>query len=125
MKNIKLQELLKKYPDDIEVTVGNTDIVDLEQMWAYWDGHQEILIRDDALGGRIIGAKYRAHGHKVKIHIMSIEDLLISNPDIPIDVSELPEHDADYSKRIEQWKNEGYKIQEIIKNRRKINERQN
>ena len=115
MKNLKLQELLKQYPDDIEITVGNCDIVDLEQMASSYDGRQEILIRDSD-DDKILGAKYRSSGCKVKIYTMSIESLLLSNPDIPVDASELPEH---YIARIEDWRKEGYKIREIRENRRK------
>jgi len=45
MKNSELQSSLQKYPDDIEVTVGNIDILNIEQLPSYYDGSPQQLLK--------------------------------------------------------------------------------
>lgn len=93
MQNKKLQELLSGYPDDMEVSVGNVDIFSIHQLPYYWDGCQQVLIRDPKLEPYydVVGVKYRYHGQKLYINTLSIDDVILDDPDIPVDFSELQE----------------------------------
>lgn len=93
MQNKKLQKLLSEFPDDMEVSVGNEDIFTIHPSPSYWDGCQQVLIRDPKLEPYydVVGAKYRSHGHKLCISTLSIGDAIFDDPDLPVDFSELQE----------------------------------
>lgn len=96
MKTKKLIELLQKEDPtgEEEVSVGNQDIFFVAKEPAYYDGRQQVLIRDwDNKYYNVIGAKYRSRGSKIVIHTHSIADALWENPDLPVDYSELGDRD--------------------------------
>ena len=70
------------------VCVENCDISWIDCEPAYYDGSQQILIRNEK--GKIIGGKYHRNGKKIQIHLMSFNDVLWDR-EIPIDYSELNE----------------------------------
>jgi hypothetical protein len=87
MKTKKLVELLQKIDPsgEGEVCVGNCDIVDVYGMPAYYDGAQQILIRDETKTGyNIKGVKFIREGTKIQIETVSVYDLLWDNTDIEI-----------------------------------------
>lgn len=94
MKNIELQKMLKEYPDDIEVSVGNTDIHFISQEPAYWDGCQAVLMRDESKKPYydVTGVKYRSNGSKLCIRTLSLSDVIWNKHDAIVDVSEVSEH---------------------------------
>lgn len=90
MKVKALIDALSQFADDEEVSVGNCDIhfVDIEP--SYYDGCQQVLIRDEARNDyNIIGATRRESGTKVVIHTLSIREAIWDDPDLPIDYSQL------------------------------------
>lgn len=76
---------------EVEVCVDNCDIGYVDLMAAYWDGPLQVLVRDE---NKIIGAKYKRTGNKVKIHPLSISDAISNDHEIVIDYSELDEERA-------------------------------
>ena len=126
MKNSKLQNHLLQYPDDIEVTVDGIDIYSLELLPYYYDGKQEILIRDDSSPYyNVIGAKWQGKGSKIVIKTLSIEEALGYNLELPIDFSELTDQEKKrYEYNVEKWKEEiisiNHKLNEYDKNNDEI-----
>lgn len=96
MKTKELIRLLQEADPtgEEEVTVGNTDIHFVDASEAYYDGCQQILIKDESRKGsyNVIGGKVRAEGIKVCIHTHSITDAIFNNPKLPI------EYDSHYAK---------------------------
>lgn len=115
MKNKTLQQYLAQFDDDAEVSVGNHDIhyVGIEE--AYYDGKQEVLIRDENKQCyNIIGAKYRCKNYKVVIHPLSIKDAIENDPDMPVDFSEIEEYMPSslqyYQDLVQKWRETIIKI---------------
>jgi hypothetical protein len=101
---MKTKDLIKLLQEEdpsgeIECCVGNADIVAVEQMPAYYDGKLQILSKDEK--GRIIGAKYKGSGLKLKIKVMDICDALFSYPDLAVDYSDLSSANAEEFKRVD------------------------
>lgn len=70
------------------VCVGNHDIYFVSREPAYYDGCLQQLVHDESkrsTAWSIIGAKIIAHGSKVCLHEMSIRDVLVDMPDLPIE----------------------------------------
>ncbi len=87
---MKTKELIRQLQNadpsgEEEVSVGNIDIHFVEALPAYYDGHQEVIIKND---GMIKGAKFKNTGKKVMIRTISIEDLINDRLDIPVEVSD-------------------------------------
>lgn len=95
MKTNELIRLLREADPagDGEVSVGNRDIHFVTPEPAYYDGCQQVLLRNER--GRIVGAKYRASGGKVVIHAVPLRDVLWDDEDLPVDYSDLPPHRAE------------------------------
>jgi hypothetical protein len=74
---------------EIDVCVGNVDISFISREAAYYDGSQQVLIRNES--GRAIGGKYKRQGDKVQIHLLPFSTLLWDKTEINIDYSELGE----------------------------------
>ncbi len=109
--------LQKEDPEgNLEVCVENKDIYFVEYKQAYWDGRLQRLIHDPDLknkGYSIIGGKVTSRGMKLELHVMGIEDIIMDNPDVPIDLSELEERDRqEWEKCIAEWRQE---VKDIIK----------
>lgn len=85
------------------VCVNNVDIHFIELEPSYYDGAQQILIRDENFN--IIGGKYKRQGSKVQITTLSIADAAsyfhenIPAIQMPIDYSELDQKTAEATKK--------------------------
>lgn len=96
-----IRQLLELDPSgDIEVSIGNTDIYHIERLPAYYDGTQQVLIRDEkSQYYNVIGAKYHRHGEKIKLRSLSISEAIETAVEfgqdmLPIDYSELDPNTA-------------------------------
>lgn len=118
MKTKKLIELLMKADPsgDEEVSVGNVDIHFVETLPSYYDGSQQVLIRDETNPYyNIIGAKRRDSGNKIQIHLHDIRDAICDNPDLSIDYSDLCEsRRARYKQKDDEWRLHIVKIENDI-----------
>ena len=80
-----IAELLRADPEgNTPVCVANSDVY----FPAYYDGRLQQLIHDDSKRGKewgIIGAKVISKGHKVDIVAISIGDILVDMPDLPVE----------------------------------------
>lgn len=114
MKTKELIKLLQKEDPsgEAECCVGNADVYYIESLPAYYDGCQQVLVRDpNNKYYNVIGAKFISQGTKIDIRTLSISDAIFNNVDLPI------EYDADYSKRhYEKWVEEQRKQAIDIKN---------
>ena len=103
---MKVKELIRQLQEadptgEIEACVGNIDIHFVSREPAYYDGRLEVLTRDPARTGRcydICGAEIRSDGDKVQIHILSIQQAIWENPDLPVV--------SDGSDRVAIWRQE-------------------
>jgi D-aminopeptidase len=80
---MKTKELIRQLQEgdptgDQEVSVGNTDIHFVSVEPAYYDGCQEVLVRDEKEKCyNIIGARVVSEGDKVVIHTLGIHDAIM------------------------------------------------
>ena len=93
MKGKELIRLLREVDPEgeTEVCIGNQDILSVDKEAAYCDGCLEVLVRDPSKVPYydVVGAKYLQHGHKVSLMPHGVEDMLLGNPDAPVDYSDL------------------------------------
>lgn len=91
MKTKDIIALLQKADPsgELEVSVGNSDITYVAKLEGYYDGSQEILIKD---GYNVVGAKFNHSGHKIVIYYNPISEILWDKPDLPVDYSDLNEY---------------------------------
>lgn len=117
---MKTSELIRRLQEadpsgEAECCVDNEDIHFLEVLPAYWDGRLQVFTRDPAKAGwfDIVGAKITSAGTKIKIRHLSIEDLLIDDPEMPVDTSDTGSavSDAEYAARVELWRATGRRFQ--------------
>lgn len=89
-----IAELIKADPSgELEVIAGGTPIYFVDCEPAYYDGPLKILIQDKSLTCyNITGFKYTHQGEKVRLHLMDLDDVLLNDPDLPVDISEVTEH---------------------------------
>ena len=103
MKTAKLIELLQKADPtgEEECCVGNSPIVDAISLPSYYDGYKQTLIENEQ--GEIIAAKYSTIGRKISLYFMSIIDVLLDKPDLPVDYSEIENEQSQlqYKNRVE------------------------
>ncbi len=107
MKTKKLIEILNDLDPsgELECCVDNQDIFFVEKLPAYYDGRQEILIRDESNPYyNVIGAKITSRGTKLKIRTLSIEDAIWDNVNLPIDLSECCDNSDRYAMAIASWR---------------------
>ena len=95
---MKSKELIKQILEadpsgELEVIAGGIPIYFVDREPAYYDGPLKALIQDKSLRYyNITGFKYSHKGFKIRLHLMDIEDVLLNNPDLPVDISEVTEH---------------------------------
>lgn len=109
MKVKKLIELLQQVDPtgELECGVGNEDIFAVYKDPAYYDGCQQILIRDESKNCyNVVAAKITAYGTKVVIRPLSITDAIWENPALEVDTSET---NGKYDKLIENWRQSAIK----------------
>ena len=98
--------------DDAEVCVDNEDIHFLEVVPGYYDGRLQVFTRDPVLTGKsfdIVAARITSAGTKIKIRHCSIEDLLLDNPEMPVDTSTTGSEasNAEHAVKVERWRATG------------------
>ena len=115
---MKTKELIKQLNDcdpsgELECCVENEDIYYVDVTPAYYNGRLQVLIREPRNENyyNIIGGKYFNEGKKVDIKVLSIEDIVLEDPDIPI---EIPEGDISLKNLVEGYREEGRKIRDEI-----------
>lgn len=107
---MKTKELIRRLQEEDptgeeECCVGNCDIFFVEALPAYYDGCNQVLIRDPAKAPYydIVGGKYTEKGLKISLRTMSIPDAIFENADMPVDFSDLHETRRErYEKVIEE-----------------------
>lgn len=121
MKTKKLiEELQKADPSgELDVCVDNIDIYFVDIQPGYYDGCQEILIKDE--NNYVIGGIINSRKDKVKLKLLPIEDAICEDPGMNV------EYNSDYAKRnhkdyIKKWRQEAIEIlQDIVKDYDKEN----
>ena len=109
----ELIEALSKHPKDTPVCVDNNPIYYVERIPAYWDGRLGKLIQDQSLKCyNIIGWEYTDQGEKVRLCTMEIDDVLLNDPDLPVEYELGDNTKETYFKRVERLRKE---IKEIKK----------
>jgi hypothetical protein len=92
---MKTKELIKRLQEEdpsgeLDVSVGNCDIHFVDCLPGYYDGCQQVLIRDENNKYyNIIGGKYNATKEKVMIHTLAFTDAIWEDHKLPIDYSDL------------------------------------
>ncbi len=91
-------ELIKKLREEdptgkVQVVVGNIPIYAVENIAAYWDGRLQMLVQDHGKDPfyNIVGYKVTSKGRKVRLVTMDLDDVMLDNPDVPVDLNELGE----------------------------------
>lgn len=92
-------ELIKRLQEEdpsgeLQVVVDNVPIYTVDNVEAYWDGRLQMLVQDRSRDPfyNIVGYKVTERGRKVRLHTMDLDDVVLNDPDIPVDLSELSEH---------------------------------
>ncbi len=72
---------------ETEVCVDNADIYFVERLEAYWDGRLQVLIRnpDKAPYYNVEGVRFLSRGEKVRLNLLSFEDVLLNDPDARVE----------------------------------------
>jgi len=95
---MKTKDVIKRLQEvdpsgELDVSVGNIDIHFIDVEPGYYDGIQQVLIRDETCRYyNIVGGKFNSSQNKVVIHTHAISDFLFENPDGYVDYSGLPEY---------------------------------
>lgn len=120
---MKTKELINNLQEldpsgELEVVAGGIPIYFVQRLPAYYDGALQILIQDKSRNDyNIIGYKYTHKGDKIRLDLMELDDCLLSNPDLPVDLSEVTEHSVESIKnRVENSRKEMREIIEQVKN---------
>lgn len=112
MKTKRLIELLQEADPtgNLEVCVNKQDIFNVSQCPHYYDGCQEILIRDKKLEPYydVVGGKYLEKGNGVVIEVLSLKEAISCNPDMEIKYNK---YTKKYKKDHNKWRK---KIKEIL-----------
>ncbi len=117
---MKTKELIEALKDadpsgELEVIAGSDPIYFVETQEAYYDGMLPMLVQDHTKGPyyNIVGFKYTPNGGKVRLHLMDLDSCILNDPEIPLDLSEVPAHSKQrYFERAEKKRTE---IREIIR----------
>lgn len=111
---MKTHELIRRLQEadpsgDLEVAVGNADILFVSREPAYYDGDLQVLVRDPAQAPfyNVVGAKVVRSGDKVQVHALSIADALMNDPDLPVEY--IGEGPAQHSRRAYDHLRAGFK----------------
>ncbi len=93
-----IQQLQEADPSgELEVSCGLIDIIHVDRAPSYYDGYQQVLIRDPSRDPyyNIVGGKYNGKNDKVVICPLTISDAIWNHRDkepFVVDYSELPEY---------------------------------
>lgn len=108
MKTKDLIALLQKADPtgELECCVRNRDIFAVYPTEAYWDGPQQILVRDPANPHyNVVGAIFNREGTKVQIETHSIKDAIFENPELPVKIKAKVSDDH-IAENIRKWREE-------------------
>lgn len=120
---MKTKELIRRLQEEdpegeAECCIGNADILFVEKVPAFYDGRLQVLIRDEKLKPfyDVVGAKITGHGEKVFIVKHSIEDMLLDDPELPVDLSEViqPQWKEWCERDVEMWRKEARDIHDEL-----------
>jgi hypothetical protein len=124
MKTKDLIELLQQADPSGEehVCVGNTDIFSVITFPAYYDGKQEILIRDESKkeGYNVVGGMIRGSGVKIQIQTLSIQeaafDSLVEKEDFPVIFEGVSEDSKQrWINDFEEWKKSAIQVVQQVR----------
>ena len=89
----------------LPVCVGNADVYLVQNLPAYYDGALQQLVHDESKRPfwTIIGARITRRGMKVDIVPMSVRDVLVDMPDLPVTFDD---GDLYYPEAVERWRKE-------------------
>ena len=122
---MKTKELIKRLQEadpsgEIEVCVGNEDILFVQILPAYYDGCFQVLKRDRSKAPyyNVEGVEIRGIGDKLNIQTHSLEWVLVDHPEMPVafDGKYAKEH---WSKKVEELRIEYRKLNEEIEKEKK------
>lgn len=111
---MKTKELIKRLQEEdpsgeLEVCVGCEDIYFVETQPAFYDGPQHILVRDPAKAPYydVVGGIINYKGQKIRIHVLSLQDAIFHDPDLPISFN--GGHEGNLTAMVEKWREEARK----------------
>ncbi len=115
-----IRQLMEQDPTgEEEVCVNNVDIHFVQREPACWDGHHQVLIRDESNPYyNIIGAEYRSEGIKINITPLSIHSAIYCDPKMFVRyVGDYTEED--HKAQVEEWRADAIRIIEEVGGRKK------
>jgi len=94
---------------ELECCVDNIDIYTIRLEPSYWDGLQQVLIRDPNLAPyyNVVGAKYVSDNTKVRISCLSIEDAIFEDEKLVVTYDD---HSKRMEEKVEQYREQSEKI---------------
>jgi hypothetical protein len=117
MKTKLLVQLLQEADPsgELDVCVGKEDIFIVGREPAYYDGCQEVLVRDHSRSDyNVVGAEIRCRGEKVRLRTLPIEWAILEDPGLPVTCPE------SYEDEVRMWRDEAAEIdREIVEEKRK------
>lgn len=111
---MKTKDLIKLLQEEdpsgeLECSVWGYDVYSVEMLPAYWDGNLQVIERDER--GRVVGGKITDQGNKVVIKYMTLCDLLLDYPDLPVKFEGMTASRREWAERyIEQSRNKNKQI---------------
>lgn len=91
MKVRELIEQLQELDPELHVEIPTGPAWFVGVLPAYYDGvHCQLITDPNAHYYNVLGFKYTYEGSKVVIYSHSIADAMLDDPEIPVDLSELP-----------------------------------
>lgn len=115
-----IRQLMEQDPSgEEEVCVNNVDIHFVQREPACWDGHHQVLIRDESNPYyNVIGAEYRSDGIKINITPLSIHGVIYNDPDTPVAfIGDYTEDD--HKAQVEEWRADARRIIEEVGGRKR------
>lgn len=115
---MKTKDLIRRLQEadpsgELECCVGNNDILFVSTEASFYDGCLQVFERDKSQEPfyNVVGLKYVSEGTKVSIHTLSVEDVILNDPDVKIsfDSEYSQQHYADGVEKIRQSVKEAIK----------------
>jgi hypothetical protein len=94
----------------LPISVDGGDVYFVERQGAYYDGNLQQLVIDETKKPyySVVGARVTGRGDKVRLHVMGVEDVLLNDPEVPVDIDGLsPAAKARWEPLIEGWRQQG------------------
>jgi len=113
-----IEELQKIDPSgELTVCIGNAEVSYIDKVPGYYDGRLEkIIYNNDKTKNifNVIGAKLVISGDKVRIFSTSLDDVLLENPDLPVEIEGEPDGGY-FTNWVEKLRKENREIIESVK----------